>query len=202
MIAKHPCLHFEWLVRQEPERQVVTADCWQLLPPAWVPIDKPLKHFPFALLRRSSVFGETLLATTLPNTSLLCRCKNVLLCGRHACVGTHNNYTIERRCRAAHCCFSLSHGYFSMSWMKQSRFLRVFYHLLHLQLKWACCASENCKKWKDYSPNPSVSWNTSLFLWQNTLGQSILKTAVLIMRANNFPDVCYFATYDFLKKGI
>lgn len=38
------------------------------------------------------------------------------------------------------------------------------------------------------------------FLWQNTLGQSILKTAVLIMRANSFPDVCYFATYDFFKK--
>lgn len=62
-----------------------------------------------------------------PNTSLLCRCKNVLLCRRHACVGAHNNYTIERHFRAAHCCFSLSHGYFSMSWMKQSRFLHLFF---------------------------------------------------------------------------
>lgn len=113
---------------------------------------------------------ETLLAETLLNTSLLCGCKNVLLCRTNACVGTHNSYAIERHFGAEHCWLSHSHGYVNMSWMSQSRFF--FSPLLHLQLKWACCASENCKKWKDYSPNPSVS--ISIF---SVKTPSILQTA-------------------------
>lgn len=65
---------------------------------------------------------ETLLAETLLNTSLLCGCKNVLLCRTNACVGTHNSYAIERHFGAEHCWLSHSHGYVNMSWMSQSRF--------------------------------------------------------------------------------
>lgn len=123
VIAEHPCLPSEWLLRQEPA--VVTAgsgSCFPLLE------TQMIKHWnafllPFLKGHRYLVWCETPSAETLLNTGLLCRCKNVLLCRRHACVGTHNNYTIERRSRAAHCCFSLSHGNFSMSWMKRSRFL-------------------------------------------------------------------------------